>query len=224
MFDRRQLLLASVSIAAFGFPRKAYTFVPIILAALAAVVALAVATGKAAEALETVVNKGERLWTVLASLPEKEAARKEIEKRQESLRTEIGIRREVVDGAHIAQTANSTFVTSVKFYLVTRDTNAWNKVAPSMNQAASALESMAAVFREKAAWFPEAAQDALAQLPKLYEARISIISDLHRLSQDSPPQTDEELNAWAQLVSAYDQLRVESLKLIRALEIYLSSS
>ena len=195
----------------------AVALVPVILAALAAITALAVATGKAATAMEAAVRNGERLWTVLTSIPEQEAARLNLAQRQRALRAEMGIRRGVVAGAAAAQQANAAFVNSMKLYLVTRDTNAWDSVVPSMVHAASPLESMAAVFREKAVWFPAAAQESLAQLPNLYEARVSIIQ---QLSKEPPPRTDKELRAWRRLVDGYDQLRVQSLKLVRALDDY----
>ena len=130
----------------------------------------------------------------------------------------------MVADAKGSQCANAAVVTSIRLYLVTRDTNAWNSVTPAMTRAASALVSMAAVFREKAVWFPPEAQDSLAELSNLYEKRVSIISELERLSADAPPTTDEELSAWAKLVGGYDQLRVQSLKLILALDSYTSET
>jgi len=224
MFGRRQLLLGTASAIAFGNVGTTLAFVPVILAALAAITALAVATGKAAEAMEAVVQNGQRLWTVLASIPENEAARRDLEERQKELREEMGIRREVVTEAAGGQSINAAVVTSIRLYLVTRDTNAWNSVVPAMNRAASALGSMAAVFREKAVWFPAAAQDSLAQLPRLYETRVSILYNLQTLSRDAPPRTNNELSAWSKLVDAYDQLRVQSLKLIKALDSYTQNS
>jgi hypothetical protein len=159
---------------------------------------------------------------VLKSIPDDEAAANQLADRQRSLRDEMGIRREVVAQAQRSQQRNAAVVNSVRFYLVTRETNAWSKVVPALNKAVTALKNMAVVFREKAAWFPAEAQAPLAELPTLYEARISIITDLQRLSQDAPPKTDEELSAWAKLVDAYDQLRQQSLRLIRALDAYTS--
>jgi len=222
MFGRRQLLLVSVSTIALWLAQSASAFVPALLAALAAITALAIATGKAAEAIEAAVNDGQKLWMVIASIPEREAARRELAERQETLHSEMGIRRDVVKQAAQSQSVNAAVVTSVRRYLIDRTDSAWDSVVPAMNRAASALGSMAAVFRERAVWFPAVAQDSLAELPRLYEVRGLIISKLQSLSEDGPPRSDEDLGAWARLVDSYDQLRVQSLKLITALDTYMS--
>jgi hypothetical protein len=222
MIARRQFLLGSVSTATLGAVRPAFAIVPVILAALAAITLLAAATSKAAEAIEKVVTEGRKLRTDIASIADEETTRRELKEKQEIVTATIGIRREVVREGLTAQVANAAVVTSIRHYLVTRDTNAWNSVVPAMTQAVSALGAMAAVFREKAVWFPVEAQDSLAELSNLYERRVSIISDLQHLSADTPPTTDEELSAWSKLVDAYDHLRVQSLKLIKALDSYIS--
>ncbi len=168
MLLRRQLLL-SVSVLAVIPGRRAFAFLPVILAALAAVTALAFATGKAADALQAAVHNGERLWTVLKSIPDDQAVANQLADRQRSLREEIGIRREVVTQAKQSQRANASVVSSVRFYLINRDSSAWAKVVPALNSAATVLQSMAIVFREKAAWFPAEAQQPLGELPDLYE-------------------------------------------------------
>lgn len=219
MLTRRRLLVSAFTLAVIPAP-PAFAFLPAILAALAAVTALAYATGKAAEGLQAAVDNGARLWMVLKSMPEEEAAANQLADHQRSLRYEMGIGREVVEEAQIQQEANGEVVNSVRLYLFTRKTGEWEKVASALNRAVIALETMASVIREKAAWFPAEAQAPMAELPKFYEARVSIISDLQRLSRDTPPETGEELSAWTKLVEAYDQLRQQSLKLIRALDIY----
>jgi hypothetical protein len=215
MIGRRQLLLGSISTAALVAGRPAFAFLPVILAALAAIAALAVATGKAANAIDSLVNQGKKLASDLASIPEWKAA-------QDAVSTSLAIRREVVSGARQSQAANAKAVSSIKFYLATRDSNAWGSVIPEMKSAVLALGSMAKVFREKAVWFPTEAQDSLAQLSDLYDARVSIMSKLEQLSAAAPPNTDDELSAWHDLVEAYDRLRVQSLKLIVALNSYTS--
>ncbi len=109
MLLRRQLLL-SVSVLAVIPGRRAFAFLPVILAALAAVTALAFATGKAADALQAAVHNGERLWTVLKSIPDDQAVANQLADRQRSLREEIGIRREVVTQAKQSQRANASVV------------------------------------------------------------------------------------------------------------------
>jgi hypothetical protein len=211
MIGRRQLLLGSTAALVAG--RPAFAFLPVILAALAAIAALAVATGKAADAIDGLVNQRKKLATDLAGISEWKSA-------QDAVRAALAIRREVVSGARQSQAANAKAVSSIKFYLATRDSTAWGSVVPEMKSAVLALGSMATVFREKAVWFPAEAQDPLAQLSDLYEARVSIMTELEQLSADAPPNTDDELTAWGKLVDAYDQLRVQSLKLIVALNAY----
>jgi hypothetical protein len=220
MVSRRAALLGTVALLAIEAPRPSQAFLPVILAALAAVVALAVATGKAADALEAVVKKGESLWDTVTSLPDREAARRLLASDQERLREELGVRREVIREANRSQSANSAFVTSVRYYLATRDSSKWNVVIVSINNAGEALVRTAGIFRDKAFYFPPAAQDGLAELPKLYESREGILTQLKNLSASEPPTKDDELNAWSRLVDAYDDLRVKSLKLITALVNY----
>jgi hypothetical protein len=215
MIGRRQLLLGSISAAALVAGRPAFAFLPAILAALAAIAALAVATGKAADAVDSLVNQGKKLASDIASIPQWKAA-------QDDVSTALAIKREVVSGARQSQRANAEAVSSIRFYLATRDSNAWGSVVPAMKSAVLALGSMAKVFREKAVWFPADAQEALAELSDLYDARISIMSKLQELSAGAPPDNDDELTAWGMLVDAYDQLRVQSLKLIVALNNYTS--
>jgi hypothetical protein len=93
-----------------------------------------------------------------------------------------------------------------------------------MQKAVSALEAVAIALREQAVYFPAEAQDALAQLPQLYESRLSIISKLRALSDERPPSSDDEFSAWTQLMDGYDQLRVQSLGLLRSLDPYTRQS
>jgi hypothetical protein len=224
MLARRQFLLGTASATVLGSSGPSRALVPALLAALAAIATLAAATGKAAQALEVVVSSGQRLWNTVSSIPSARAAQRDLEAMQEKLRHELVIRREVVVSASASQAPNAAVVTSIRFFLITRDTSDWGKVAPAIANAASALSSMAAVFREKALWFPAQAQDALAELPRLYESRVSILENLSGLSKGGAPKTDEELSAWSKLVDGYDELRVQSLKLIRALEAYLTKA
>jgi hypothetical protein len=218
MLKRRHVLLGTLAVFTVGTAGPSLAVMPVIVAALAAIMALAVATGKAADALEAAFKKGEHLWDTVASASDHEAARRLLANNQAKLREEIGNREDVILSAHRALSANSLFMNSARTYLVTREH--WSEVANAINIAVAALSETAAVFRDKAAWFPAAAQDGLAELPRLFESRLSILVQLKELAASEPPTKSEDVSEWAKLVDAYDQLRVQSLKLVRALDDY----
>jgi hypothetical protein len=218
---RRRFLLATPA-AFLILSSRAHAMLPVILAAIAAVTALALATAKAAGALDQAVSKGERLWRRLASVEERSRARREVSEEQGRLQDQLKIRRDVIRSGAQAQSANARVVSRIEYFIIKQDSDNWNDIVAVVRQAAIALRQTASIFRENAVWFPSEAQDDLAQLPRLYEARVSILTDLDRLSESPPPSTPENLDQLKRLVEAYDQLRVQSLKLLKALDLYTS--
>lgn len=51
-----------------------------------------------------------------------------------------------------------------------------------------------------------------------------MIAKLRALSGERPPSSDDEFSAWTQLMDGYDQLRVQSLGLLRSLDPYTRQS
>lgn len=222
MLNRRALLFGTTA-TIITFPQNfAYAMLPAILAAIAAVTALAVATGKAADALGAAVVAGQRLYSNVSKAIDERNAKNAISKQKQEIAQAMEIRKEVVRSGMESQMANAAVVTRSYYFLQKRDSSNWSDVIEAVKKAASSLKNTAGLFRDKAAWFPGSAQDSLAELPRLYEQRVSILSQVETLSVNNPPRTNEELSAFEKLVAAYDNLRVQSLKLLKAVEAYTS--
>jgi hypothetical protein len=202
---------------ALGFARPARALLPVILAAATAITVLAGATGKAAEALDYAVKKTDKLLADIVGAKRAASARREIEEREKMLRMSMRERRKVIHREYRTEETRGALVTRMESYGESRDPDSWHSLVSAINRAVFVLGFMAKVLREKAVWFPAAAQDSLSELPKVYKKGVSII---YRLSKEAPPHTDEEFRAWTRLVEAYDGLRRQSLKLVKALEMY----
>jgi hypothetical protein len=222
--SRRNLLSGAASLAIYLIGQPANAFLPVILADLAAVTALGIATGKAADALETAIKNGERLITAINKLPDFINAQTEITARRQRLQQELDAQLLTIKGAREAQSINAAAITTLQSFLITHNPQDWARAARDIYNASLALSHMALMFRQNAIWFPVSAQDSLAELPRLYEARVSILQQLSALAASEPPRTEDEIKALHQLVSALDQLRTKSLKLIAALNQYVTSA
>ncbi|WP_159992337.1 hypothetical protein [Roseomonas sp. 18066] len=221
MVRRRWLLLTSSALpGTILAPSQAQAALPAILAAIAAITALTVATAGAAEAVQKLLEKGMSIWNTASSLQAQREASRAFSEQQREIAEKLRMRRELIAGGDQAQQRNAMFVGRMNFYLITRNSDDWAVVVPAMQQAGQSLAGMAFLFRKQAVFFPAEAQDALRKLPELYESRVSIIRHLQDLSTASPPSSDEEVSKWKELMSGYDGLRVESLKLLKALDVY----
>jgi hypothetical protein len=215
VLSRRDFL---ASCSAFGLLQatNAAAIIPAVAGALAALTALAVATGKAAQALEGAVDKGQRLWSRIKSIPGKEKAARLIAEQQDDLVEKIKLRREVVRIGAESQLANAAFLSKLYEYTFDPVPAKWLEVKTLIQSAAAALRNASAMFRSRAAWFPTEAQEALSELPSLYREREKLMSNLYRLPSESPPPDDIEI-----LAKGYETLRSVSLRLLTALDKYL---
>ena len=150
---RRHLLLGT-SAAILVISSQAHALLPVILAAIAAVTALALATAKAAGALDQAVNNGERLWRRLASVEERDRAEREVSEGQRRIQAQLKIRRDVILSAAEAQRHNAGVVSRIEYFIVKQNTDNWRDIVAVVRQAAIALHQTASIFRENAVWFP----------------------------------------------------------------------
>src|SRR5207249_1732160 len=124
-----------------------------ILAALAAVTALSVATGKAADALDVAIKNGARLYTTIASVPNYAHAQAQIRVKQEHLQQQLDAQLLTVKAAQNVQSINAGVITSLQAYLFSKNPNTWTRATADLYKASAALSQVALMFRQNAIWF-----------------------------------------------------------------------
>jgi hypothetical protein len=209
MHSRRDLLQATTSLVIVATVpcNAACAFIlPVILASIAALTALSLATGKAADALETAIKNGKRLYATVGSLSDFTRAQHHIRTRQLYLEQQVKEQQYLLNETTPTQLIGGWVVAYLYSYTITRNPGDWTLATNDIYNASASLSHMALMFREKAVWFPQSAQDNLAELPRLYEARVSILRKLAALKGSEPPSTEEEIKALTELITAYDRL------------------
>jgi hypothetical protein len=215
MVSRRELLLTGVCLGLPLYSRKADAAIAVILAAIAAVTVLAEATAKVAATIEEAISAGVSLSRKINELHKQNVARAELEDRISKIRATL------VSGEQ-TQHMNALLINEISWYISYPSIRNWHNVTSRLTTTENALRDMADLFRLNAILFPSEAQEAVAALPGLAMQRALYVSELAKLSDLDPPTAPEQLQALTHLVTEYDRLRYQSLRLLIGLREYVT--
>ena len=203
MIDRRLMCLGTVSVFSVGVCAQVKAAVQGIAAVADAIELLVVVVAKGTQALEEAVNKGDRLWQLVTSVPDRVEAQRKLR----------GVRQQM----QTAFSENGKLIILAGDYHLLPNQYRWTTWLFALNRASSTLKVASEFLRDNAAWFPRAAQDAFSEIPNLSEKINASVQDLRNSRR---PTTQDEIVNFKVLMKAYDDLRVQSLKLSVAVRSY----
>jgi hypothetical protein len=203
MIDRRLVCLGTVSVFSVGVCAQAEAEISGVIAVADAIAALVIVVAKGTHALEGAVNRGDRLWQLITSVADRADAQRKLR----------AVRQQMVTGF----SENGKLIILASDFNLAPNQYRWKMYLFALDKASSTLKTASEFLRENAAWFPRDAQDAFAEIPKISE---KINAGVQGLRSSERPTTQDEIADFKTLMKAYDDLRVQSLKLSVVIRSY----